>query len=437
MSEIEGPAPTTGSPPPQRPLRVAMYSGIVVERDAVSRSLLHKLEVLRRLVALGAPLEVTVFAQSLDDDQPEFRLCPTVAKLLGRDEFWAADLHIFEEGMYYELFDSVFLIPPGRPILAIEHNSTPAELVDVPEARLAVERSHAQRPNLLLADHVACVSELNVEMARSVGVPEERISVLHLPPAVVPLEPPPPLRARSGPVRLLYLGRFVHAKGIDDMLALVERLTAEGGDRFEVTLAGDPRFSDPRQLEAAAAAAAAAPGRVEVVFAPDDAQTATLFARADALVIPSRHEGYCVPVVEAYGFGRMVIAYDAGNLPTIMGGLGLVAPTGDVGALEAAVRRFADALQAPSECGEPVVPTERGEMAASGWREALGIHLRDYSAANFERRFLALFAGLASASPPGLSPGLERAITARLDALGPELVLPGGLAGHQVDRGGD
>ncbi|MGH9046510.1 MAG: hypothetical protein ACRDVW_04265, partial [Acidimicrobiales bacterium] len=86
----------------ERPLKVALYSGIVVRRDAVSWSLLHKLEALRRLVALGAPIEVTVFAQSIDDPGPEFVTCPSVAKLLAQPGFWDADLHIYEEGMYYE-----------------------------------------------------------------------------------------------------------------------------------------------------------------------------------------------------------------------------------------------------------------------------------------------------------------------------------------------
>jgi glycosyltransferase involved in cell wall biosynthesis len=400
----------------ERRVEVALYSGIVVPRDAVSRSLLHKLEVLRGLISLGAPLDVTVFTQSIDDAEPEFRVVPSVAELLARDEFWTADVHVFEEGMYYDLFNSVFVIPPDRPIMAIEHNSTPAELIEVPWAREAVERSHAQRHNLTLASLVAADSEFNVEMARSVGVDEDKISVLHLPPAVTPVAPPRPLSTHGGPIRLLYLGRFVSAKGIADMLELVDRLP--GGDGgFSVTLAGDPRFSDPDLMAAMEAKATAAPDLVEVALAPDDATMADLFERTDALVIPSYHEGYCVPVIEAYGFGRFVIAYDAGNLPNIVGGLGLVVPTGDVDALEAAVRRFADALVVSRSGGQLRLPTMRGELTEDEWAGAVRSHLREYSAANFERRFLGLLRELVAASPAGLSPPLEDVIAARLAAL--------------------
>lgn len=405
----------TASRTSDRPLRIVLYSGIVVARDAVSWSLLHKLGALRRLAERGAPLEVTVFTQSLDEPSSEIVLCPSVAKLLGRPEFWEADLHVYEEGMFYELFDSICVVPAGRPVLAIEHNSTPADLVDVPAARAAVQRSHDQRRNLLLATHVACVSELNVAMALAAGVEPAAISVLHLPPAVVPRRPPPPLSAHRGPVRLLYLGRFVRAKGVADMLAVAEQLAGSGEGRYELTVAGDPRFSDAGLL--AQVEEAERRGRVRVVLAPDDATTAELFEETDALVIPSYHEGYCVPVIEAYGFGRPVIAYDAGNLPTIVGGLGQLVATGEVAALGAAVERLGAALEVARAGGRLVVPTQGGDLSEERWLDEVRRHTARYSAAAFERGFLALLGDLAARSPAGLGPGLERAIATRLGEL--------------------
>jgi len=394
---------------PGNRLEIAMYSGIVVRRDAVSWSVRHKLEVLRHLISLGAPITVTCFAQSIDEDLgPELVCCPSVAKLLGRPEFWTADLHIYEEGMYYELFDSIHLVPEGRPVLAIEHNSTPVDLVDVPAARAAVERSHRQRANLLAATHVACVSELNRDLARQAGVPEERLSVLHLPPAIVPQGPVRALGGRGRPVHLLYLGRFVRAKGAADMVELARRLLT-GDGRFLVTMAGDPRFSDPELLGAAQRAASELPG-LEVVLAPDDAETARLYERADVLVVPSYHEGYCVPVVEAYGFGRFVVAYAAGNLPAIMGGLGRTVPAGDVVAMESALRQLATELGEPGES----VLTDTGQLRWSAWRDALAEHLAGYTAASFERRFLGLLRDLARASPAGWSGVHEAALAFRL-----------------------
>jgi glycosyltransferase involved in cell wall biosynthesis len=398
----------------ESPLRVALYAGIFVFRDAVSNSLGAKLDVLRRLVELGAPLEVTVFTMSSEHVGPEIRVVDSVAELFAHEEFWAADVHIFEEGMYYDLFNSVFVIPKDRPILAIEHNTTPPELIDIPESKASCERSLIQRNNMVLARHVACVSEFSVELARSVGVPDERLSVLHLPPQIAPSAPPKSVTERGGPVRLLYLGRFVRAKGIVDMLELVDRLLARGGGEITVTLAGDPRFSDAEMVRSIEHRVATAPaGAVELVLAPTDDVMAQLFDRSDVLVIPSLHEGYCVPVVEAFSFRRFVIAYDAGNLPNIAGGLARLVPTGDVDALERAVLDFAGALAGARAGGQLRVPTMRGEMDEETWFEAVQAHLEGYSAANFERRFLTVLRDLAEQSPAGVSPGVETAISNR------------------------
>jgi glycosyltransferase involved in cell wall biosynthesis len=143
---------------------------------------------------------------------------------------------------------------------------------------------------------------------------------------------------------------------------------------------------------------------------------AELYARSDVLVIPSHHEGYCVPVIEAYGFGRFVVSYDAGNLPTIVGGLGTVVPTGDVAALEAAIRRFAGQLGRVGD-GPPVLPADARPMPMSEWAEAVRWHLRDYSSANFERRFLGLFDQLSALCARAPFPEVSRIVTDRLGNL--------------------
>ena len=49
---------------------VALYAGVYVWRDAVSSSLAAKLDVVRRLIEMGAPIDVTVFTQGSDRDDP-------------------------------------------------------------------------------------------------------------------------------------------------------------------------------------------------------------------------------------------------------------------------------------------------------------------------------------------------------------------------------
>ncbi len=404
-----------------RSLKVVLYSGIVVEHDAVSHSLGYKLDILRRLRDQGAPIELTVFTLASDQAAPEIRPLPSVATLTAMEEFWDADVHMFEFGMYYDLFDALFLIAPDRPILVIEHNTTPPALVDIPEVKIGCERSMIQRYNLIRARHVACVSEFNLQIARSVGVPEERLSVLHLPPAHVSTHPARTEdgRRRGAPVRLLFVGRFVRSKGVLDLLEMAEGLWGQGQD-VALTLVGNPRFSDPAVMEAIEHALArhGASGALELVTSPDNAEMVALFERSDCLVIPSYHEGYCVPVIEAYTAGCQVVAYDAGNLPNIVGGLGQVVTTGDVHALTNAASAVVGALGRSRSEGTPlIVPTSSGGLAEAQWRAAVSAHTAAYSAPAYEREFLRLFAELAGASPCGLDEHLESLVAGRREEL--------------------
>lgn len=406
------------------PLKVALYSGIYVRHDAVSNSLHLKLEALRRLVALGAPIEITVVTHASDFPAPEIQIVPSVSRLVGSETFWSTDVHIFEFGMHYELFDSIFVIPADRSTLVIEHNTTPPELVDLPQVRAGCQLALVQRHNLRLAQHVACVSEFNLTMARSVGVPEDRLSVLHLPPAHEARLGPRTFAGAGGgarPVRLLFVGRLVRAKGISDLLVMAERLWAEGRGQFTIDLVGSPTFSDPEvfaQVEQSLAVHGEA-GRLRLHESLSEPEMADLFEASDLLVIPSYHEGYCVPVIEALSAGCHVVAYDAGNLPNVLGGLGQMVRTGEVGALGDAVGNFIDRARAAGRSGNPIaVPTAGGDLEEAAWLTAVRRHLADYTSAHYEAVFLDLFSQLARDSAKGFSPALETAVQRRREEIG-------------------
>jgi len=414
--------------PPRRPggdsecgqLNMALYSGLYVRHDAISNSLGHKLNLLGSLRRCGLPVSWTAFVSASDYDDPRVRVVTLPGYAMADPTFWSAQLHVFEFGIAYDLFNCILALPPGAVAVVIYHNITPLDLVDDEVVRAAIVRSLIQKHNLFAARHVICVSELNRDELVDFGIPPERLSVAHLPvthqraprPAIRPAED------RGQPVRLLYVGRLVRAKGLIDLIRAVEEIYDKGLTCFALDLVGSPTWSDPATLaELARTVARKGLGdRLLLHSGLDDRELAALYHQADVLVVPSYHEGYCVPVVEAYTAGCYVITSDAGNLPRVVGGLGTVVPTGNVGALVAAlsdvVGRFADAKRRSTT---PLLPTARGELTLPDWHEAIDEHLADYSARAYQ---LAVLRGLVAAAdqlPEGVPSWLVREVADRAE----------------------
>ena len=386
-------------------MRVALHSGVVVRHDAVSKSLRLKLDVLRKLAKSGIPVEVTVFAQGSDENSPEFH-CVGLRALLSSNQFRNTDVHIYEFGIAYDLFDSVFVVPPTAVSMAVYHNVTPFDLVDGPEQRHAIERSLRQRHNLARVDLVASVSEYSRCELIELGFDPDRLEVLPLPASLHPAWPDIPVRGsrESKRIELLYVGRLVRSKGIYDLLEATRRLIAGGERSFRVTFAGSLQFSD-HNVVASVKAAEADPGlssTIRLVADPVDELLARLYAEADGFIVPSYHEGYCVPVIEAYTAKCPVIAYDAANLPYQVAGLGRLVPAGNVAALAEAIREHIAALREARRSGQPLLlPLQDRLVNEREWRAAVDNYLELLTVDIYQRRFLALLARVTARIPGG------------------------------------
>jgi glycosyltransferase involved in cell wall biosynthesis len=388
-------------------LRIALYSGIVMERDAVSRSFLWKLRLLQRLRAQGCPVDVTGFTQGSDYEDDDIRVTQHIGSLLREPAFSDADMHVFEYAMWYDLFNALFLI--DRPSLVIDHNTTPPELVNDPIVELACHKAILERHNLHLASRIVTDSEFTRDQLIEMGLGKQGITVIHLPPSNAEVGRTP--RSFSDPscgnvIKILFVGRLVKAKGVEDLLAAMARVW-EIDEDVHLTLAGSIRFSQPDALAAVVRAVAehGPAGRLTLVGDGDDETIASLYGASDVFVMPSHHEGYCVPVVEALRSGCFVIGSDAGNIPTVTGGLGSIFPTGDAAALAGRIAEIAERVRTTRATGSMLVmPTSSGEMALPDWRDAVTQHLRDYSLRNFETKFLEIVEELAPPDP-GRAPG--------------------------------
>jgi glycosyltransferase involved in cell wall biosynthesis len=131
-------------------------------------------------------------------------------------------------------------------------------------------------------------------------------------PAFAPAEPPEP------PEHLLFVGGTDPHKNLGLIVAM---LALPGANVLPPLLLAGPVAGDPT---VAAAIGQAGGERVRCVPAPDDEALARLYRRSLATLVPSRNEGFGLPVLEAMACGAPVLAARAGALPEVAGGAALL-----------------------------------------------------------------------------------------------------------------
>jgi glycosyltransferase involved in cell wall biosynthesis len=371
------------------PLRLSLQTGCLFRHDAVSNSLLLKLDAIAAARGAGAQVDGRALASWSEVERHDVLSAPGATGLLEHPWFRSADVCVYEYGIWYEAFDTVFATAPDVATVAFYHGVTPPGLARSPDVRRLLERSCEKKPNLFTFDHVMCASGFCRDELIELGVEEDRLSVVPLPPSL----PAPPLpRGEPAPeahVELLYVGRFVQAKGVVELLHATLLARALCGFPFRLTLVGNERLSEPA-IVSEVHRLASAPDLTNVVTVlgeVEDDQLAALYRVTDAVVIPSYHEGYCVPVVEAVSAGAHVITSDAGNLPYVVDGVGRTVPAGDVPALAGAIADLVTHLTAARR-GQPLeIVTDNGVIDEVTWKAATEEHRRRHSATAYTDGF--------------------------------------------------
>jgi glycosyltransferase involved in cell wall biosynthesis len=146
----------------------------------------------------------------------------------------------------------------------------------------------------------------------------------------------------------LFVGTVEPRKGIADAVTALGIVRRRHPD-LSLVVVGAPGWGEPPDLDR--------PGVVVLGPVGDDVLDAC-YRRAVALVLPSRYEGFGLPVAEAMGRGCPVVVSDTPALVEVAGGAGDVVPGGDVDGLAAALAALVDD------------PAHRAARAAAGRRRA-------------------------------------------------------------------
>lgn len=319
-------------------MKISFINAIALKYDAISTSLREQVNW-----CIEAGHEVAFFAEACDFSALPFIAVKSMEEIACHPFYRSSQVLVFHFGVYYPFFDLLLEPRSDAKRLVFFHNVTPRQYV-AEASRQFIDKSFAQIGNINYADEVVCVSETNRKVLESVGT-KIPMSILPLPVASLRETGKRKPSIDDQTVRLVFIGRFVMSKGPCDLLEALSCIAKENPNwNISLDMIGNIGFSSKQLL-------AEIDSRIKKLHAEfkniqvsirgdlDDSRKNKILEDADIFVLPTYHEGFCVPVLEALAKGCRVISYDNSNLPAISGGLGTLVATGDIKKLAAAMER--------------------------------------------------------------------------------------------------
>lgn len=369
--------------------------------DAVSR---HTFDLVRLLRDRG--IDARVFAESFTADlPPDLQAITRVTPYA--DYTPTSGLTILQYASWYPLAER--LREATGPTLFWYHGVTPPQLAGSDTGRVQFQISRQRTTLAAYAHLVVADSPFTAwELHHHTAYPRDRIQVVPLAIPIADFAHKPDaailagLRRRWGLEQkrvLLYVGRIAGNKGIDLLVDALALLRPDYPD-LHLLIVGDTEQNEAARRLTAQLRQQAAPLGVsgQITWTGRVPQVEPYYHLAQIALLPSRHEGFGVPVVEAMAAGVPVIASTEGALPWVMGAgeedrqadeaAGLPAAPDDAADLARQIRRLLDD------------PTLYAEMARRGHIRAQTFS-QDRFAANVAQLLEAVEQAAQAGPPPG------------------------------------
>jgi glycosyltransferase involved in cell wall biosynthesis len=237
--------------------------------------------------------------------------------------------------------DDVLLIhysayaPKLRALLDLEcrkallsHNVTPARWLWDYEPTIAVHCALGRRQLPEFAARVDVAAGVSAYNAGEVG--SDRVVPILFDEATWPAPAEAP--SRDAPPTLLFVGRLAPHKRQDELIRLVALLRRHRLPGARLLLVGEP-LNEKYLAALRGLADELAPGAVSFERSLSREALADRYRAAHAFVSLSEHEGFCIPLLEAFHFGVPVVARASGAVPEVAGEAALLAEERDLAVL--------------------------------------------------------------------------------------------------------
>jgi glycosyltransferase involved in cell wall biosynthesis len=220
-----------------------------------------------------------------------------------------------------------------RPVVVTVHDILPYLLRDDPE--LSVYRHRVDRlmddlamRGLRRADRLIADSHYTkLTVVETLGVPPERIDVVHLGVDTERFRPQPvPGTFRrlynlpEGEAYVLAVGSEDPRKDLPTLLRAMALLRRDGIDATLLKV-GKPAFAEQRERNLRLCDELGIANAVRWFDGVPEEDLPLFYNAAHVLAFPSRYEGFGFPVLEAFACGTPVVATRASSIPEIVGGM--------------------------------------------------------------------------------------------------------------------
>ncbi|MGE8187989.1 glycosyltransferase [Pseudomonas sp. NPDC086278] len=172
-----------------------------------------------------------------------------------------------------------------------------------------------------VTDVIICVSQYELDKAATFGLDRRRMTLIY---NGIPYKNDEPKTPDQAPIHLLFVGRLDYQKGFD---VLLKAFAGVRRTDLKLTVVGSAVNEDVVDCPVM--------DSVEYVPWVTPAEVNALYQSADALIVPSRWEGFAMVPLEGMAMGLPVIASDCTSLPELVthGVTGYIFPSGDHQAL--------------------------------------------------------------------------------------------------------
>lgn len=231
----------------------------------------------------------------------------------------------------------------GTPVIATVHDAIPLSHPHWINYSFKSLKNILWRQSARWADHILTVSDHSKqEIVRWFGIPPERISVTPLgvhPRWFHPVPPPELARVKSLhhlPDRfVLFVGTLQPRKNVGRLIEAHRLLPPALRREVPLVVAGRAGWLCDAEVSALNAGD---DGCLRYLQHVPEEDLQPLFQQAAVFALPSLHEGFGLPVLEAFAAGVPVVAARAGSIPEVAGDAALLADPADPASLAAALR---------------------------------------------------------------------------------------------------